>query len=148
MYQIYVHIRWTLAMQIGVLAKRPVLMDLREYNGKTGQPNPRESPFALFGSVRNKLLVLMIALSLLPLIGMSIFSYWIGKNQIQERIRLSLGKMAQDTADKVDLMLRGKKEEIRSMATTYSLIYSGLKSQDRPSPRLAAEQLLHESRRI
>jgi two-component system, NtrC family, sensor kinase len=85
--------------------------------------------FTLFNSVRNKLLVLMITLSLLPLAGMSTFSYWIGKRQIQERINLFLGKMAQDTADKVDLMLRGKKEEIRSMATTYPLIYHGTGDQ-------------------
>ncbi len=83
-------------------------------------------PFTLFHSVRNKLLVLMIALSLLPLAGMSVFSYIVGRRQIQERIRISLGKMAQDTADKVDLMLRGKKEEIHSMATTCPLIYHGL----------------------
>jgi len=94
----------------------------------------REPRFTLFGSIKRKLLVLMIALSLLPLAGMSIFSYWIGRNQIQDRIRLSLGKMAQDTADKVDLMLRGKKEEIRSMATTYSYIYSGLEDRNRLSP--------------
>jgi signal transduction histidine kinase len=94
----------------------------------------KKTPFALFGSVRNKLLVLMIALSLLPLIGMSVFSYWMGKNQIRERIRLSLGKMAQDTADKADLMLRGRKEEIRSMATTYSYVLPGLKGQNRPGP--------------
>ncbi len=68
----------------------------------------------------------MIALSLLPLAGMSLFSYFIGRNQIEERIRLSLGKMAQDTADKVDLLLRGKKEEIHLMATTFPLIYHGL----------------------
>jgi signal transduction histidine kinase len=94
---------------------------------------PNESQFALFHSIRNKLLVLMIALSLLPLMGMSVFSYITGKRQIQERIRLSLVKMAQDTADKVDLMLRGKKEEIRSMATTYPLIYHGLNGRDRSS---------------
>ncbi|MDM7997513.1 MAG: ATP-binding protein [Acidobacteriota bacterium] len=80
---------------------------------------------ALFHSVRNKLLVLMIGLSLLPLAGMSAFSYWIGSRQIQERIGLSLGKMAQDTADKIDLTLRAKKEEIRSMAATYPLMYHG-----------------------
>ena len=90
--------------------------------------------FANFRSVKNKLLVLMIALSLLPLAGMSIFSYLIGKSQIQERIRLSLGKMAQDTADKIDLMLRGKREEIRSMAITYSYAYSVLKDRKSPSP--------------
>lgn len=73
----------------------------------------------------------MIALSLLPLAGMSIFSYFIGKRLIQERIQLSLDKMAQDTADKIDLMLRGYKEEIHSMATTLPLIYHGLKDKDR-----------------
>jgi two-component system, NtrC family, sensor kinase len=86
--------------------------------------------FRLFRSVRNKLLVLMIALSLLPLIGMSLFSYFIGRKQIEDRITLSLGKMAQDTADKVDLMLRGRKDEIRSMATTYPLIYRGGAQRD------------------
>jgi len=88
---------------------------------------------SLTGSLKNKLLILMIALSLLPLAGMSIFSYWIGRRQIEERIDLSLGRMAQDTADKVDLLLRGKKEEIHSMATTYPLIYHGLKEADRYS---------------
>jgi len=34
--------------------------------------------------------------------------------------------MAQDTADKIDLLLRGKKEEINLMATTFPLIYDGL----------------------
>jgi two-component system NtrC family sensor kinase len=87
--------------------------------------------FAIFRSVKNKLLVLMIALSLLPLAGMAIFSYFMGKNLIQERIQLSLDKMAQDTADKVDLMLRGNREEIHSMATTLPLIYPGLKDEDR-----------------
>jgi len=94
---------------------------------------PRESRFALFHSVRNKLLVLMIVLSLLPLTGMSIFSYIIARNKIQERITLSLGKMAQDTADKVDLMLKGKKDEIRSMATTYPLIFQGINVKDHSS---------------
>jgi len=91
----------------------------------------RKPQFAIFHSVRNKLLVLMIALSLLPLAGMSIFSYFMGKSLIQERIQLSLYKIAQDTADKVDLMLRGNREEIHSMATTFPLIYSGLKDEDR-----------------
>ena len=91
---------------------------------------PGTPRFSFFHSVRNKLLVLMIALSLLPLAGMSIFSYIMGKKQIQDRIRLSLGKMAQDTADKIDLLLRGKKEEIHSMATTSPLISHGLGDGD------------------
>jgi signal transduction histidine kinase len=75
----------------------------------------------------------MIALSLLPLMGMSLFSYYIGRRQIEDRITLSLVKMAQDTADKVDLMLRGRKDEIRSMATTFPLIYHGVRQRDRES---------------
>lgn len=73
----------------------------------------------------------MIALSLLPLAGMSVFSYFMGKSLIQERIQLSLDKMAQDTADKVDLMLRGNREDIHSMATTCALVYPGLKEENR-----------------
>ncbi len=84
----------------------------------------KKPQFALFHSVKNKLLVLMIVLSFLPLTGMAIFAYFVGRNLIQEHIRLSLDKMAQDTADKIDLILRGKKEDIRSMATTFPLIYS------------------------
>ncbi len=94
---------------------------------------PRDSQFVLFRSLRNKLLVLMIGLSLLPLSGTAIFSYLIARRQIEERINLSLERMAQDTADKVDLMLRGKKEEIHSMATTYPRIYHGINGKDRPS---------------
>jgi signal transduction histidine kinase len=94
---------------------------------------PKETKFALFHSVRNKLLILMIMLSLLPLAGMSIFSYTIGKWRIEERIKLSLEKMAQDTADKIDLVLSEKKDEIHSMATTYPLIYNGLNRKDRNS---------------
>ena len=76
---------------------------------------------------------MMIGLSLLPLMGMSVFSYLIGREKIQERIALSLGKMAQDTADKIDFMLRGQEKEILSMATTFPLIYSGLREADRSS---------------
>ena len=73
----------------------------------------------------------MIVLSLFPLAGMSLFSYFIGRSLIEERIRLSLGKMAQDTADKVDLLLRGKKEEIHLMATSFSLTYDGKTGRER-----------------
>ena len=79
----------------------------------------------------------MIALSLLPLVGMSVFSYWIGRGKIQERIRLSLGKMAQDIADKIDLTLRGKKQEIHSMASTYPLISRAMSSQGKTGYDLA-----------
>ncbi len=86
------------------------------------EDKPPGFKFALFGTLRNKLIVLMMGLSLLPLGGMAIFSYFMARRQIEERINLWLGRMAQDTADKVDLMLRAKKEEIHSMATTYPRI--------------------------
>jgi two-component system, NtrC family, sensor kinase len=93
---------------------------------KSGMKDIREPfQFVLFRSVRNKLLILMIALSFLPLMGMSIFSYVAGKKQIQDSIRLSLWKMAQDAADKFDLLLLGKREEIHAMAITYPMISRG-----------------------
>lgn len=70
----------------------------------------------------------MISLSLLPLTGMSLWSYLAGRKQIQDSIRLSLRKMAQDTADKIDLVLRGKKEEIHSLADMYPLFSRELRS--------------------
>jgi signal transduction histidine kinase len=90
--------------------------------------------FKVFRSLRNKLLALMILLSLVPLAGMSAFSYFIGSRQVVESIRLSLEKMAQDTADKIDLMLRQKKEDVQSMAATLPLIYPHI-------PTLTNEQL-------
>jgi signal transduction histidine kinase len=94
---------------------------------------PIEPQFGRFHSLKNKLLVLMIALSLLPLASMSIFSYFSGSREIRGRIKPSLNKMAKDTADKVDLMLTGKKQEIDSMVFTYPLIYHDLSIKVRPS---------------
>jgi signal transduction histidine kinase len=88
----------------------------------------------VFRSLRTKLLTLMITLSLLPLTGMAVFSYFIGSQQIQNNIRLSLEKMAQDTADKVFFLLREKGQEIDSMAGTFPLIYPSLK--DNPKANL------------
>jgi hypothetical protein len=87
--------------------------------------------FTLFHSVRNKLLILMITLSLLPLTGMAVFSYFKGSRTIQNSIKLSLETIAQDTADKIDLMLLAKEREIISMATTYPLIFHGSIEKDR-----------------
>jgi signal transduction histidine kinase len=85
-----------------------------------------------FRSLRNKLLVLIIVLSLLPLVGISLFSYFVGSRQIEEdRIKLALENKAQDTADKIDLVLRGQKQEVPSMANTVSLLYPSLGARDR-----------------
>jgi len=72
----------------------------------------------------------MILLSLLPLAGMSTFSYFIGSQQVVESIQFSLERMAQDTADKIDLMLRQKKEDVQSMAATLPLIYPCIPALD------------------
>src|SRR5213592_1949661 len=97
--------------------------------------------FHVFRSLRNKLLTLTITLSLIPLVGISAFSYFIGSRQIAEdRIKLSLEKMAQDTADKIDFTLREKKEEIYSMTTTFPLIFPSFD----PSYRQGVLRLLNE----
>ena len=81
------------------------------------------SHFAVFRSLRTKLLTFTILLSLAPLAGISTVSYFTGSKQIAEdRIKFSLDKMAQDTADKIDLVLREKKQEAYYMATTFPLI--------------------------
>jgi signal transduction histidine kinase len=66
----------------------------------------------------------MISLSLLPLAGIATFSNFIGSRQIAEdRIKLALETMAQDTADKIDLIIREKKEQSHSMAEIFPLVY-------------------------
>ncbi len=87
----------------------------------------------VFRSLRNKLLILMIVLSLLPLVGISVFSYYVGSKQIAEdRIKLALENKAQDTADKIDNMLRGQEFEVASMAGTFSLVYPTFAEREKP----------------
>ncbi len=87
-----------------------------------------------FKSLRNKLLVLIILLSLLPLVGISLFSYFVGKYQIAEdRIKLALENKAQDTADKIDLVLRAQEQDMPALANTFSLIFPTLSEKDRAS---------------
>ncbi len=81
------------------------------------------SRVAVFRSLHTKLLTFTIVLSLVPLAGIAAISYFIGSKQIAEdRIKLSLEKMAQDTADKIDLVLHEKKQEALNMAITFPLI--------------------------
>ena len=80
-----------------------------------------------FRSLKNKLLTMMIALALLPLMGVSLYSYLIVTKQIaQDRVQSALEKMAQDAADNVFMLIRQKKEEANSMARTLPLIYPEL----------------------
>jgi signal transduction histidine kinase len=80
------------------------------------------TPFVFFRSLREKLVVLIILLSLVPLAGLAAFSYYIGSYYITGRVELLLNKMALDTADKLDFVLTEKKDEVRLMATTFPLI--------------------------
>ncbi|NWG13595.1 MAG: HAMP domain-containing protein [Acidobacteria bacterium] len=80
-----------------------------------------------FRSLKNKLLTMMIALALVTLMGISLYAYFIVTKQVaQDRIQLSLEKMARDTADTIFFMLKQKKEEVNSMARTLPLIYPTL----------------------
>jgi signal transduction histidine kinase len=90
------------------------------------------SHFVVFRSLRTKLLTLTILLSLLPLAGISAISYFMGSRQIAEdRIKLSLEQMSQDTADKINLVLREMKQEALYMATTLPLIQPSLRELQR-----------------
>src|SRR3989442_271232 len=67
-------------------------------------------------SLKSKLLLYILPSSLIPLIFISIFSYFLAKKRITEdRITLYLEQIAQDTADKIDLTLLEKREEALSM---------------------------------
>jgi len=96
--------------------------------------------FTISHTLRSKLLLLMILLSLLPLTGMAFISWFAGREQIQSQIRDSLGKMAQDAADKIDMILRGKREELHSMVVSYSL----LSGHDIPEGAYGLTVLLNE----
>ncbi len=58
-----------------------------------------------FHSLKNKLLTMMIALALMPLMGISLYAYLIVTKQMaQDRVQSSLEKMAQVAADNVFML--------------------------------------------
>lgn len=68
-------------------------------------------------SLKLKLLVWVLPLCLLPLVGISAFSYFVAKQRITEdRIVLYLEQIAQDVADTLHLTFLEKKEETVSMS--------------------------------
>lgn len=68
-------------------------------------------------SLRYKLILLILPLCLVPLIGISVFSYIVSKERITEdRIVLYLEQIAEEVADAIHLTLLEKKEELVSMA--------------------------------
>lgn len=68
-------------------------------------------------SLKYKLLLLILPLCLIPLIGFSLFAYFVAKQRITEdRIVLYLEQIAQDIADTLQLTLLEKQEETVSMS--------------------------------
>jgi len=66
-------------------------------------------------SLKYKLLLLILPLCLVPLIGVSVFSYYQAKNRITEdRIALFLEQIARDISDTIQLTLLEKTEEMIS----------------------------------
>ena len=67
-------------------------------------------------SLKHKLLLFILPLCLLPLIGISVFSYFVAKERItQDRIVLYLQQIAAEVADAIQLTILERKEETVSM---------------------------------
>src|SRR5690606_15264969 len=93
-------------------------------------------------SLRQKLLLLFLPLCLLPLLGISLFSYFIAKQRITEdRIVLYLEQIADDIADTIQLTLLEKKEETVSM-TLYGEFRDYLTGDLQEPPRLLLDKLV------
>ncbi len=67
-------------------------------------------------SLKHRLVVMILPLCLIPLIGISAFSYFVAKERItQDRIVLFLQQLSAEIADEIQLTLLEKKEETVSM---------------------------------
>lgn len=99
-----------------------VLPLAREQGGQPAREARKNGPiFMAFKSLTQKLLIFILAVSLLPLGLISATSYYLAKNRItKDRVRLYLEQLARDTADKIDLTLQEKRDQIRSMLTIYT----------------------------
>ena len=94
------------------------------------------------GSLRNKLLLFIIPLCLIPLVGISAFSYYQAKQRITEdRIVLYLEQIAADISNTISLTLLEKEEETISMAL-HREIRNFLKYPTSNPPQILLNQLL------
>lgn len=88
------------------------------------------------------MLVFILPLCLLPLIGISVFSYFIAKERITEdRIVLYLQQIAAEVADTIQLTLLERKEETVSM-TLYSEFSNYLMGRSTEPPTLLLDKLI------
>jgi signal transduction histidine kinase len=94
------------------------------------------------GTLRNRLLLFILPLCLLPLIGISVFSYFVAKERItQDRIVLYLQQIAAEEADAIQLTLLEKKEETVSM-TLYGEFRDYLTGRTEEPPSLLLDKLV------
>jgi two-component system, NtrC family, sensor kinase len=93
-------------------------------------------------SLRNKLLLLILPLCLVPLVGISGLSYFLAKERItHDRIVLYLEQIAQDIAVTIQLTLLEKREEILSM-TLFSEFREYLLNRNSRSPQPLLNELV------
>jgi signal transduction histidine kinase len=93
-------------------------------------------------SLRNKLLLLILPLCLVPLVGISGLSYFLAKERItHDRVVLYLEQIAQDIAVTIQLTLLEKREEIVSM-TLFSEFRDYLSKRTSRSPQPLLNELI------
>ena len=89
-------------------------------------------------SLKSKLLLSFLPLCLVPLVGISLFSYWVAEETITEdRIVLYVEQIARDVASTIRLTLLEKHEETRAMAL-YGEFRDYLVRRAAPSPRCSS----------
>ena len=93
-------------------------------------------------SLKYKLVLFILPLCLLPLVGVSVFSYFQAKERITEdRIVLYLEQIARDIVDTIRLTLLEKKEETIAMSF-YGEFRNFLLGQSSPPPGLLLDRLI------
>jgi signal transduction histidine kinase len=93
-------------------------------------------------SLKYKLLVVILPLCLVPVVGISAFSYFVAKERITEdRIVLYLQQIAAEVADAIQLTILEKKEETVSM-TLYGEFREYLTGRSKEPPVLLLDKLI------
>jgi signal transduction histidine kinase len=96
-------------------------------------------------SLKHRLVVLILPLCLVPLIGISAFSYFVAKERIaQDRIVLFLQQLSAEIADEIQLTLLEKKEETVSLTLHSAFLeYLTGRLEDPPVYLLDALAIVH-----
>jgi len=97
-------------------------------------------------SLKHRLVAMILPLCLIPLIGISAFSYFVAKERItQDRIVLFLQQLSVEIADEIQLTLLEKKEETVSLTlhTAFREYLTGLREEP-PEYLLNALAIVHD----